>query len=183
MIFLNIFVLFFLSFTNVFSTDDNTLLPSHSTLQDKQQKIRFALAKNRGSFNKKISDLHLSSIDAPTLIINPPSTPLGRTTPQSYFNTSDMRIVNYYFEKIIGYALENPPRAVVTTTSLNNIIIECDLGASGDLPQYFLQPGFGKNVMPDPTHPQGGFTNTVRMVVQKKASGWEFASCYPFGYN
>ena len=39
------------------------------------------------------------------------------------------------------------------------------------------------NVLPDATHPGGGLTDSIRVVIQKRATGWEIASAYPFDYN
>ena len=186
---LKYFVFSLIYFSSVFGVDDNTLLPTPDTLAMRQQKIQFAIAKNKDEYIKKLSVLHIASTDIPSLQIIPPST-FGRVIPQTYFNTSDMRIVSYYIEKILQYSLQpdpgtgNPSRVTVESRATNAITIKCNLRTSGDLVGYFESiGGIGYNPLPDAAHPTGGLTDWVLVVIQKKKSGWEIASAYPVDYN
>jgi hypothetical protein len=186
---LKYFVFSLIYFSSVFGVDDNTLLPTPDTLATRQQKIQFALAKSKHAFITKISQLHIASTDIPSLQTSPPSA-LGRVIPQTYFNTSDMRIVNYYIEKILHYSLQpdsgtgNPPHVTVESKALNAITVKCNLRTSGDLVGYFESiGGIGYNPIPDAGHPTGGLTDWVLVVIQKKKLGWEIASAYPVDYN
>lgn len=186
---LKYFLFSFIYFSSVFGVDDNTVLPTPDTLVMRQQKIRFAIAKNKDDFISKLSVLHIALIYIPSLQILPPSIS-GRLIPQTYFNTSDMRIVSYYIEKILQYSLQpdsgtgNPPHVTVESRAPNAITVKCNLRTSGDLVGYFESiGGIGYNPIPDLTHPRDGLTDWVLVAIQKKKSGWEIASAYPVGYN
>jgi hypothetical protein len=188
--FLKIFLLIFVCYSSVLAADDNTVLPDADTLIDRQQKIRFACAKNKDGFIEKISELHLPSITVPTLATIPPVAALGRVIPQSYFTTSDIRIVDYCIQRAIHHGLQpdhgggDPQYATVRKGAPNSVIIRCNLRDSGDLLPYFPAiGGFGMNVIPDATHPVGGLTDWIQVVIQKKSAGWELASAYPVHYN
>lgn len=186
---LKYFVFSLIYFSSVFGVDDNTLLPTPDTLADRQQKIQFALAKNKDAFITKISQLHIASTGIPSLQLIPPSA-FGRVIPQAYFNTSDMLIVSYYIEKTLQYSLQpdsgtgNPPHVTFESRAPNVITVKCNLRTSGDLVGYFSSVGgIGYNPIPDAAHPIGGLTDWVLVVIQKKKLGWELASAYPVDYN
>lgn len=196
---LKVFCLLFVCYSAVLAVDDNTLLPAADTLVNRQQKVQFALAKNKDDLISKISNIHLPSMGIPTLEIIRPSTVPGRLNPQSYFNTSDMKIVDYYISRAIYHALQNPlhgqndpQHATVRKGSDNSVIIKCNLRVSGDLLPYFQQgqtDGIGRNMTPDAHHPldanhtNGWLTDWIQVVVQKRTNGWEIGSAYPVGYN
>lgn len=182
-------------YSAVFAVDNNTNLPNQHTLNDRQQKIMFARAKNQNDFIQHVSDLHLASINVPNLNINHPIMQQGHPI-QSYFQTSDMKIVHHYIQRVIHHALQpdqgngHPQHAIVTTRAPNIITIECNLRNSGDMPPYFTQQpiagigGFGMNVLPDAAHPNGGLTDSVLVVIQRtNLGGWKFRTAYPVGYN
>lgn len=199
--FLKVFCLLFVCYSAVLAAavDDNTLLPVVSTLADRQQKIQFAFAKNRDAFITKTVNIHSPTVLVPTLELIPPAAAPGRLIPQSYFNTSDIKIVDYYVRRVIHYALQapaagqgNPQNVTVTQRSQNNIIIKCNLRASGDLLPYFQQgetDGIGRNMIPDINHPMdahhrnGWLTDWIQVAVQKKLNGWEISTAYPVDYN
>lgn len=189
---LKYFVFSLICFSSVFGVDDNTLLPNDlttHTLAMRQQKIQFAIAADKDELITKLSQVHIASTDIPSLQISPPSA-LGRLIPQTYFNTSDMRIVNYYIEKILQYSLQpdsgtgNPPHVTVESKAPNAITVKCNLRTSGDLVGYFESiGGIGYNPLPDAAHPNGGLTDWVLVAIRKKTLGWEVASAYPVDYN
>lgn len=151
---LKYFVFSLIYFSSVFGVDDNTVLPTPDTLAMRQQKIQFAMAKSKDDYINKLSVLHIASTGIPSLQIIPPST-FGRPIPQTYFNTSDMRIVSYYIDKILQYSLQpnsgtgNPQHVTVESRAPNAITIKCNLRTSGDLVGYFESiGGIGSDIIP-----------------------------------
>ncbi len=183
MIIIRIYLFFIILNSIVFSAGN---LPDVDTLNDRQARLIIADAEQKEDLILHVNDIHVATVDIPSLDIVAPLLAPGRPSPQSYFNTSDMKVVCYYIHRAIFHAIQDPlpVHTIVQKKAANQIVIKCDLLLSGDLSLHFQQiGGIGWNAIPDAAHLVGGLTNSIQVVATRKNGIWGFRTAYPIDYN